>query len=316
MADSVVRAIESDLTPIPRESRYTGYYQRATIAWERGDRESPFRDLEEAIELSIKQRKISAGTPYDRSVFFTRMMTASERTVEWRTELEQPRAAFEAMERVRGFALAEEISTYAPKGDELHADLVPANGDVADWEKVVTWANDNFALVLEYFVGDNRGFLVAVCGTEKPWSKAYSLVVDDKQSAALGIAAGPLTSPRLAQVLSSEAKGGLIHEILAQNDVVPQLHSLATLLLPCEVQEAIRDRQSKRIVVIADGIASSIPFEALVTEPPGQTNVYLLDADIPVSYCSSSRLLLKSLARPPSKLTSIHASLSPRCPSR
>lgn len=114
------------------EFRYKGFIARARIRWAQNDEKKAFADLDQAIHIGVVQRGKGAGGPFDRGRYYTQLMSAAERMVEWRTALaaktqgEVRKAhiaeAFRAMELTRALALQDQIALRGKLFDGMKAE--------------------------------------------------------------------------------------------------------------------------------------------------------------------------------------------------
>ncbi len=163
------------------------------------------------------------------------------------------------------------------------------------------WAKVQDALILEYLLGDEFGFVLIVSPDGGP-SRVEKLVLTAVQAGKLGVDAGPLTASRMRTVLSNDKGTGILQRITSAGSAHAPVDQLATLwgaLVPESEQKAILEGRLKRLVLIPDGPLALFPFESLVVEG-GTEPKYLLDAGPPVLYAPSATVLYNLIARPPS----------------
>jgi len=162
-------------------------------------------------------------------------------------------------------------------------------------EELKQWLLDEDALLLEFVIGGNGVFSLAISPNAEP--RFQSLAVDEDQARALGIEAGPLTADELEKTLGNEEGTGVLQLLSESRDAVKakqaarKLASLWEVLIPEAERIAILDGQYKRIVAVLDGSLAQLPFEALVTGEDENLE-YLLDAGPPILYVPSGTVLL------------------------
>jgi CHAT domain-containing protein/Tfp pilus assembly protein PilF len=164
------------------------------------------------------------------------------------------------------------------------------------------WAQQHEALVLEYLLGDEGGFVLVVPpGEAKP--RLEKLAVRPTEARVLGIDGGPLTATRLKSALRNEKNTGILQRVStpgSDRSLVDQLAALWQVLVPQAEQKTIREGRVKRLVVLPDGPLALLPFEVLVVEA-GQEPKYLLDAGPPILYAPSATVLYNMAERPAAK---------------
>ncbi len=175
------------------------------------------------------------------------------------------------------------------------ADLKPA-----PLEKLQPWAAGRGALVLEYLLGSEAGYVLIVSGGGKP--RVETLSVNKEQAALLGIEPGPLTGKQIQAALSNEKETGLLQRLKDSEqpekakDAVAGLSVLWKLLIPESERKALLEGKFKRLIVLPNGPLARLPFETLVVEP-GIFPSYLLDAGPPIQYAPSATILINLTER-------------------
>ena len=158
------------------------------------------------------------------------------------------------------------------------------------------------ALVLEYLLGDDGGFVLIV-PPDAGEPRIEKLVLTSAQAGKLGVDGGPLTASRMKSVLSNSKGTGILQRITSpgsDNSPVDQLAVLWQALVPQPERKAIRGGRLKRLVLIPDGPLALVPFEMLIVDE-GKEPKYLLDAGPPVLYAPSATVLYNLVDRPPAK---------------
>lgn len=168
-------------------------------------------------------------------------------------------------------------------------------------ESLQEWAAARDALVLEYLLGADGGYVLVIPGKEE--ARLSRLRIDGKdQVAALGGEPGPLTAERLAQVLANEEDTGLLQRLRKAEtaadlqQVTPGLNSLFEVLVPKAQREAILAEKFKRLVILPDAALAQLPFETLVVEK-GEKPRYFLDVGPSVQYAPSATILVNLAER-------------------
>lgn len=199
----------------------------------------------------------------------------------------------------------EAIEAYrAARNADPAARLVAGSGfKPAALDAVRAWVDREEALLLRFVIddaswgsaeGSTHVFEVAAGSTPR----MHNLTLTDEQAKQLGTEPGPLTAKQLAQAL--QVNGKSLHQHFATANVgravIDRLASLYRVLIPEAQRQAIDSGQYKRLIVIPDGILSTLPFETLVVETEDPTR-YLLDVAPPIVYGPSVTVLYNLVAR-------------------
>ncbi len=185
---------------------------------------------------------------------------------------------------------ASRIYRLTPRQDEVSAGL----------PRLQRWLAGQDTLVLEYLLGEEGGFLLAIPSDSPP--ELVPLTVTAQHASSLRVEAGPLTADRFTAIMEAEDGSWLNGQLQggaasSGNDTAQKrLAALWQLLVPEKQRQAIRAGQYRRLVVLPDSALSKLPFEVLVVEP-GETPVYLLDQDISILYAPSAVTLLQLTER-------------------
>jgi tetratricopeptide (TPR) repeat protein/CHAT domain-containing protein len=167
-------------------------------------------------------------------------------------------------------------------------------------EKLGHWVNGHQALLLEYLLGDEGGYVFVLPAGRVAQLVKLELTAD--QAAALGVEAGPLTAERMRAVLAREDNTGVLDQLRASHDprraerAAAELAVLWDVLVPEGQREAIVEGKYERLVVLPDAALAPLPFETLVVEP-GDEPKYLLDVGPPIVYAPSATILLNLAER-------------------
>ena len=163
--------------------------------------------------------------------------------------------------------------------------------------KLHAWVKEQEGLLLQYFLGDEAGYLFVIPADGKAALVQLEIVAD--QARELGVTPGPLTADRMREALKID--GQEIEFLLSRPDqpvsVTARLAALWRLLLPPAQRDAITRGKVKRLIVVPDGPLALLPLETLVVRP-GEDPQYLLDAGPPIIYGPSATILY-NLARFP-----------------
>ncbi len=176
---------------------------------------------------------------------------------------------------------------------------VGANRRPVTLEQLRRWAGEQNALVLEYLIGSEGGWVLVIPGSEAPRLEKLTL---DERWGEPAVEPGPLTDKRLAQILVGEKGQGLLPRLRTpgrgstSKPTTASLAALWRLLIPEAERQALLRRKYQRMVVVPDAGLASVPFEALVIEP-GENAKYLLDVAPPVLYAPSATILLNLAQR-------------------
>jgi CHAT domain-containing protein/predicted negative regulator of RcsB-dependent stress response len=154
------------------------------------------------------------------------------------------------------------------------------------------WVTEQDALFLQYFLGDEAGYLFIVPADGE--ARVVKLEISAEHSQDLGTEAGPLTAERMKAALLIE--GQELPQRIADKQghadplFTSRLAALWKLLIPAAEREALTGDKYQRLIVVPDSAMANLPFEALVVEG-GEDPVYLLDRGPPVLAGPSATLL-------------------------
>ena len=165
------------------------------------------------------------------------------------------------------------------------------------------WAKVHDALVLEYLLGDEGGFVLIVSADSEP--RIEKLVLTSAQAGTLGVDAGPITSSRMNSVLNNGKGTAILSRITSpgsDSSPIAQLAALWQALVPQPERKALQEGRVKRLVVLPDAALALLPFEALVAEE-GKEPKFLLDAGPPILYAPSATVFYNLAERPTGKLS-------------
>jgi CHAT domain-containing protein len=163
------------------------------------------------------------------------------------------------------------------------------------FDRLSKWIADQDALMLEYYLGRDGGYLLVLRAGAAP--RLEKLTVDKQQAETLGIEPGPLTAARLSQALSNSKQTGALQ--LLRQSAKPEQAAAATqklaalwqLLIPETERTALEEGKLKRLMIIPDGMLSGLPFETLVVRA-GENPRYLLDVGPAIEYAPSATILI------------------------
>jgi CHAT domain-containing protein len=158
------------------------------------------------------------------------------------------------------------------------------------------WVQDQHALLLQYFLGDEGGYLF-ILGDGQP--QIVKLETNEEQAKELGTEVGPLTAKRLKAALTIEGQELPLKVAQVEKDlaVTQRLAALWKLLIPEAQREALTNAKYQRLILVPDGALVNLPFETLVLEP-GENPTYLLDKGPPIVEGPSATLLYNLAQRP------------------
>ena len=148
-------------------------------------------------------------------------------------------------------------------------------------------------LLLEYFLGDEAGYVVIIPPAGGK-TRVEPLVVSKEQAASLGIESGPLTHERMQKILANETGTGLLQQLRNATKAEATTDRLAVLwnvLIPEAERKLLVEARLKRCIVIPDAALAAFPFDTLVVEP-GEKPKYLLDVGPPIVTAPSTTLLM------------------------
>ncbi len=112
-------------------SKYNAHYQHAIVDWQSNKQNQAITHLKAAINLSGQMRQKVGHTPFERSLAQTQMLTASQRLMEFLTELQKPDEVFFAMETARGQGLSEDLTMdRAALRKRIDREFVPARARI------------------------------------------------------------------------------------------------------------------------------------------------------------------------------------------
>lgn len=157
------------------------------------------------------------------------------------------------------------------------------------------WLAERGGLLLEYMVGEGGTYLLVVPSDEP--SKLVELKLNEEQAQKLGGPAGSVNAERLARMLTTQEKSGVIDRLKLATDpqkvqaVVPGLAALWQALIPEDERKALVAGKYERLFVVPDGPLSMLPFETLVTDEKPAEPSYLIDVGPAVQYAPSATIL-------------------------
>ncbi len=157
------------------------------------------------------------------------------------------------------------------------------------------WCNKHESLLLEYFIGNDGGYVLIAGPDIEP--KLVALKVNASQASALGIEPGPLTEELLAAALIDEDNTGILQRLRNAKktedakQIAPALAALWEVLIPETQRKEIVEGKYKRLHVIPSGTLALLPLETLVVEQTDDNTKYLLDVGPPIVYGPSATVL-------------------------
>jgi len=157
------------------------------------------------------------------------------------------------------------------------------------------WLAERDGLLPEYMIGEGGSYLLVVPPDEPP--KLVELKLNEEQARKLGGAAGSVNAERLAEMLTTQQKSGVVDRLKLATDpqqveeVVPGLAALWQALIPEDERRALVAMKYERLFVIPDGPLSMLPFETLVTDEKPTEPSYLIDVGPAVQYAPSATIL-------------------------
>ncbi len=162
-------------------------------------------------------------------------------------------------------------------------------------QRLKQWVEQDGALLLEYLLGKDNGYLFLLPAGGDP--QVVRLGLNEQQAKALGVEPGPLTAQRMRAILARENKTGVLDHLRASD--VPEeeqqaaagLAVLWEVLIPESQRKVILEDEYDRLVVLPDGLLAQLPFETLVVEPADEPK-YLLDVGPPILYGPSATVLV------------------------
>jgi CHAT domain-containing protein/Tfp pilus assembly protein PilF len=152
------------------------------------------------------------------------------------------------------------------------------------------WVESQNALLLQYFLGDDAGYLFII-PADGP-AQLVKLEVSADQAKDLGIDQGPLTAKRAKSALTLGDQDLPQRMAAAGKDpaLTGRLAALWKLLIPEAQRAALTSGKYERLILVPDGALVNLPFETLVIEP-GEKPIYLLDRGPPIVAGPSATLL-------------------------
>ncbi len=161
-------------------------------------------------------------------------------------------------------------------------------------EELKKKAAEQKALVLEYLLGEEGGYLLIIPGAGEP--HLIKLDINKEQADKLGIKEGPLTNNLLNVILQNEKKTGILQilkdpESKNYKQAIDSLGVLWELLIPEAERQALEAGKFLRLIVIPDGSLAQLPFETLVVKQ-GEKPEFLLDAGPPIIYAPSATIFM------------------------
>jgi CHAT domain-containing protein/Tfp pilus assembly protein PilF len=152
------------------------------------------------------------------------------------------------------------------------------------------WVKEQNALLLQYFLGEDAGFLFVISPDAPP--QIVKLEIAKDQAEALGAEAGPLTAKQMKAALTLSGQDLPQRMTTAEKDeaMTARLAALWKFLVPEAQREALTTGKYGRLILVPDGALVNLPFETLVLEP-GDNPVYFIDRGPPIVEGSSATLL-------------------------
>ncbi|MCS7304963.1 MAG: CHAT domain-containing protein [Thermoguttaceae bacterium] len=164
------------------------------------------------------------------------------------------------------------------------------------WKRLKTWIKDHKMLFLEYFLGQQASYVLAVHPTGQV--ELAPLELSPEQAQALKLPAGPLTASKVAKLMIQEEGTGLL-ELLGTSmnetqeaKAAQYLAILWEVLIPPKCREGLLNGDYQLLGVVPDGTLVWLPWETLVVAQ-GPPPKYLLDVGPPILYGPSATVLVK-----------------------
>lgn len=157
------------------------------------------------------------------------------------------------------------------------------------------WCNQHQSLLLEYHFGKHSAYVLVAGPDIEP--QLVKLEVSEKQAAALGVDAGPLSEKGLAAALVGTDPQGVLPKLRRAKKpedihaITPALAALWETLIPEPRRTEILAGKYKRLHVIPSGELTLLPLETLVTSFDNDQISYLLDVGPPIVYGPSATVL-------------------------
>lgn len=189
------------------------------------------------------------------------------------------------------------------RSNPIYRDMITRKTTLAtfdDVRKKLLRADD---LALIYLFGNDSGYVLALTLDQ---AKLVPLTLDENSAKTLGTSAGPLTSPRLRQILMGKTNDGIVPQLAKRPEkadapenlnLISRLEALFSVLVPPAERTNLTNGKLKRLIVIPDGTLAMFPFETLVVRG-GQNPEYLLDVGPAILYGPSASVLCNLIERP------------------
>jgi tetratricopeptide (TPR) repeat protein len=152
------------------------------------------------------------------------------------------------------------------------------------------WVKQQNALLLQYFLGKDAGFLFVIAPDAPP--QIVKLEITKDQADSLGAEPGPVAAKQMKAALTIDGQDLPQRMTTAEKDdaLTTRLAALWKFLIPEAQRESLTTGKYDRLIIVPDGALVNLPFETLVVENT-ENPVYLLDRGPPIIEGPSSTLL-------------------------
>ncbi len=191
---------------------------------------------------------------------------------------------------------AARVHSEMKNADPLHRLVAGQSRSRLSLADIQRYLSRDDAVLLEYFVGEERGYVLVV--SARGPARVQEMCLDEQQSRVLSVPEGPVNSDRMTAIINpgmpplpSPSSGARVNP-----DWAARSAALYRLLIPETVRVALSRKTCRRMIVVPDAALAKLPFESLVAQP-GEEPAYLLDIGPPISYAPSGRVLMNLAAR-------------------
>ncbi|MCS7239362.1 MAG: CHAT domain-containing protein [Thermoguttaceae bacterium] len=162
------------------------------------------------------------------------------------------------------------------------------------WEELRKLRAEENPLLLEYFVGEENSYLLAVPPDGKPITT--ELTISEEHAKVLALRPGKLGRRELFKVVQKPEDGLLSQLQQASSEdhignLAPKLGVLFEVLIPEELRLQILSGQIRQLVIVPHGPLQLLPFEALVVDRALPIR-FLVDMGVSIFYSPSVKLML------------------------
>ena len=140
-----------------------------------------------------------------------------------------------------------------PNASPAYRLMTGRNSSPLDVPTLHRWVSKQQAVLLQYMLGNDAGYLFTVAGDQK--LKVVPLTVEEKQAKPLGVKAGALGAEKMQEILHGQGKD--LHALLSSprtaGQAADRLAALWEVLVPAALRSELVGGKYKRLLVAPDG---------------------------------------------------------------